>query len=118
MFRHLTSSRTSRSRLLLAICLGAWLVLLALSSFRRTAPQAAVSGGNSLAPEARHQMADKKASAGPTSVPRQMVGEAARTYLQQPGEGQSLMQAITAARFGLKSQEHGPFGEAGAGQLG
>ena len=54
----------------------------------------------------------------PMPVPRQITGAAARQYLQEPGEGQSLMQAITAARFGLKSQERGPFGETGRGYLG
>ena len=53
------------------------------------------------------------------ALPRQQLsGESARLYLEQTSEGQSLMQAVTAARFGLKSQERGPFGETGGGYLG
>jgi hypothetical protein len=49
----------------------------------------------------------------------QLQGERARVYLEQTGEGQSLMQAVTAARFGLKWQECAPFGgESGGGYLG
>ena len=35
-------------------------------------------------------------------------GERARTYLDQTSDGQSLMQALTVARFGLQWQEHQP----------
>src|SRR6185436_17830988 len=52
-----------------------------------------------------------------TSAPM-LEGAEARRYLQQPGEGQSLMQAITAARFGQKHQERGPLDEPGSGYLG
>ena len=37
-----------------------------------------------------------------------LSGEKARAYLQQTSEGQSLAQALTAARFGLQWQEHQP----------
>jgi hypothetical protein len=54
-----------------------------------------------------------------TSAPQQMKAEEARKYLKQTGEGQSLMAALTAARFGLKWQGHAPFGgESGSGYLG
>ncbi|PZR72307.1 MAG: hypothetical protein DLM73_13650 [Chthoniobacterales bacterium] len=48
----------------------------------------------------------------------QLSGAAAQEYLERPGEGQSLMAALTAARFGLKHEEHAPFDEkSGAGYL-
>jgi hypothetical protein len=49
----------------------------------------------------------------------QFSGEKARDYLTQTSDGQSLLQALTAARFGLKWQEHPPGGQTGgAGYLG
>ncbi|PZR73394.1 MAG: hypothetical protein DLM73_10790 [Chthoniobacterales bacterium] len=52
----------------------------------------------------------------PKQPPIQLSGEAAKKYLEQPGEGQSLMAALTAARFGLQHEEHAPFDEkSGAG---
>src|SRR5205814_10283558 len=45
-------------------------------------------------------------------------GAQAREYLEARGEYQSLMEAVTAARFGLKWQERSPFGDAGGGYLG
>ena len=52
-------------------------------------------------------------------TPVQLSGQKARVYLQQTSEGQSLTQALTAARFGLQWQEHQP-GDAstGGGYLG
>src|SRR5438477_7049717 len=49
----------------------------------------------------------------------QLSGEQAHNYLEQTSEGKSLMQALTAARFGLTWQEHVP-GESdlGGGYLG
>ena len=50
----------------------------------------------------------------------QLSGENARAYLERSKDGQSLMQALTAARFGLQWQEHAP-GESkreGGGYLG
>ncbi|MDT4966221.1 MAG: hypothetical protein QOJ64_958 [Acidobacteriota bacterium] len=40
--------------------------------------------------------------------PRKFEGDGARIYLEQTREGQSLMHALTAARFGLKREEHSP----------
>lgn len=42
---------------------------------------------------------------------KQLNGAAARKCLNETVEGQSLMQAVTAARFGLKPQDRGPLGE-------
>src|SRR6267142_4849762 len=118
MFKHLFTNRHgSTNRLCLAICLGAGLVLLEPMSTRRLALHAERAGQDPRGAES-WQKAAQNESGGPTRGPRQMAGAEARTYLQEPGEGQSLMQAITAARFGLKRQEHGPLGEAGAGYLG
>jgi hypothetical protein len=82
--------------------------LLILSGFRRSAPAVGAMPGT-VAPKERSEQRRE---------PKQLTGEAAQKYLQQPGEGQSLMHAITVARFGLKSQERGPFGETGGGYLG
>ena len=38
----------------------------------------------------------------------QLSGEAARKYLTQSSDGRSLMETLTAARFGLRWQKHGP----------
>ena len=41
------------------------------------------------------------------ATPRmQLMGTAASDYLAKTSDGQSLMQALTAARFGLQWQEH------------
>ena len=55
-------------------------------------------------------------------IPKQpalsLSGEAAREYLEQGGEGQSLMAAVTAAQFSLQRQDHSPSDEqSGAGYL-
>ena len=116
MFKHLFAfslrSTAGRSPRRLSVFLS---VLLALSSIRRPADNTSGPGGNRLAQEQREQVVNQKES---MPTPRNMTGAAARKYLQEPGEGQSLMQAITAARFGLKRQERGPFGETGSGYLG
>lgn len=108
MIKHLLkNSRTSTFRLFFTICLGGGLVLLGVSSLRRPGQLSVRAVENQ-----KIQRQQTRAS-GPV-----LQGAAARQYLEQTGEGQSLMQAITAARFGLKRQERGPFGEAGAGYLG
>src|SRR6185295_10329533 len=110
MSKHfLTNARTSTTRLFFTICLGGGLVLLGISSFRRPTPLSV--------PAVENQKVVRPAETIGTGGPA-LQGEAARKYLQEPGEGQSLMQAITAARFGLKRQERGPFGETGSGYLG
>jgi len=115
MFKHLfTTTRRSNAGWCLATCLFSGLALLALSSFRQHGEPTSTSAGN-RPHEQREQVVNQNET---NPVPRHFTGAAARKYLQQPGEGQSLMQAITAARFGLKSQEHGPFGEPGRGYLG
>src|SRR5436190_7213014 len=49
----------------------------------------------------------------------QLSGEQARVYLEQSGEGKSLAQALTAARFGLAWQESAPGDKkTGGGYLG
>ncbi len=48
----------------------------------------------------------------------QLAGKAASDYLVQTGGGQSLLQALTVARFGLQWQEHAPGdSETGGGYL-
>jgi hypothetical protein len=71
--------------------------------------------GAAVAGEARGARAEEAAS--PQRL--QLSGERARQYLGQKGEGRSLMRALTAARFGLRWQEHAAVGEkGGAGYLG
>ena len=51
-------------------------------------------------------------------APVQLSGDAARDYLAQPGEGQSLMAAVTRAMFGLQARAQPPSGApSGAGYL-
>src|SRR3982074_836408 len=50
----------------------------------------------------------------PPNAQVRLSGEKARAYLQQTNEGQSLAQALTAARFGLQWQENAP-GDIGTG---
>ena len=90
MFKHLSTNSHATTRFFFTICLGGGLVLLGISSFRRPAPLSvpAVANQKVVRP------AETIGTGGPT-----LQGEAARKYLQEPGEGQSLMQAITAARF-------------------
>jgi hypothetical protein len=116
MFKHLfTTILRSTAGRCLGACLSFCLVLLALSSISGLGGNPPGSGGDRLAQKRREQVVNQKET---MPAPRHMTGAAARKYLQEPGEGQSLMQAITAARFGLKSQERGPFGETGRGYLG
>src|SRR5438034_1243837 len=62
------------------------------------------------------QQLKQKESGGKENTARKLEG--AREYLEQTDEGQSLMQAVTAARFGLKWQENPPFVEEGKGNDG
>ncbi|PYS68272.1 MAG: hypothetical protein DMF69_20715 [Acidobacteria bacterium] len=57
-------------------------------------------------------------SVEPAATPTQMAGPVALKYMAETAEGRSLMEAVTVARFGLKAQEQGPYGEAGDGYLG
>ena len=115
MSQHLSTPRRTLAILLfLSSVLLTCLVWVAPSFHSRSVAGPAVSGKND-----RLQMSSSQKSVGEqVGEGRQLTGAAARKYLQQPGEGQSLMQAITAARFGLQKQDRGPFGEAGAGYLG
>ena len=63
-------------------------------------------------------MGEQEERAERTTAQHQLVGAAARAYLKEPGEGQSLMDAITKAQFGLKRQLRGPSGEPVSGYLG
>jgi hypothetical protein len=116
MFKHLlTTTRRSTAAWCLATCLFSCLVLLALSSVRHQGKTSSGLAGNRF----QHAQGEQVVNQDETKpVPRQLVGAAARKYLDEPGEGQSLMRAINAARFGLKRQERGPFGETGSGYLG
>jgi hypothetical protein len=117
MSKHLfTFSRLSITHLSLATCVGICLVLLAFSTIRPPGSNASVPADNSRWHESGRE---QSAAEGTNTMSRlQLHGAEAVKYLQQPGEGESLMQAITVARFGLKSQERGPRGETGAGYLG
>jgi hypothetical protein len=54
----------------------------------------------------------------PENRPLQLSGDAAQHYLGESRDGQSLMQAVMAARFGLKAQDRSPFdAQSGAGYL-
>ena len=56
---------------------------------------------------------------GPEHSPLKLSGDTARRYLEETGEGQSLMEALTAARFGLQWRQHAPSESTGAsGYLG
>ena len=50
----------------------------------------------------------------PEHPPLKLSGDAARRYLEETGEGQSLMGAVTAARFGLEWRQHAPGESTGA----
>ncbi len=97
-------------RILLSIALTACLVCLARFIFRQPVPDTVNPGRATSAADVRE-----------LTTARQQIKneEEARTYLQQTTEGQSLMRALTMARFGLKWQEHAPLGgAAGSGYLG
>src|SRR4051794_14154706 len=111
----LTNMRRSTLPRRLGTCLTFGLVLLALWSVRQPANHSHVAPGSH---EISHERVAQTENSAPTSARRQMAGAEARQYLHETSEGQSLMQAITAARFGLSRQERGPLGEAGAGYLG
>jgi hypothetical protein len=118
MFRHLFKNpRTSKTLLSVVAAFGVSLVFPGVSSLRQPARLSIQLADHGRGRGVGDQKVEQKAKMPRTSRPM-LQGAAARQYLQEPGEGQSLMQAITVARFGLKSQEHGPFGEPGSGYLG
>jgi hypothetical protein len=72
-------------------------------------------GAEGLWPAARTDISRNQ----PRKAPVQLSGQKAREYLDETSDGRSLMQALTAARFGLQWQEHATFDEkSGAGYLG
>ena len=108
MFKHTSSNpRYFAARLLLAAGLLTFLVALPPSRGRR--PEA---DGPAPAP------GQARAGGGRKDSMPSLQGAQAREYLEERGEYQSLMQAVTAARFGLKWQERSPFGDEGEGYLG
>src|SRR5258708_10540651 len=91
MFLHLlTNRRPFTTRLLVAGSLGICLVLLVVWSFHQR---------QSDGPGAAIRKLTASENVGQRRVTKQNVGEAARQYLQQPGEDQSLMQPDMAARI-------------------
>src|SRR6267378_4225053 len=99
--RSFINPRISPGRLLLTIAVVACLGGLVVFLFRHSVPAVnSVVGAPGITQNSRA----KKDS------PPQLTGEKARQYLEQTTEGQSLMRALTAARFGLKWEERSPFG--------
>lgn len=91
MFKPLfTIPRAFQTRLLLAVALVGCLVWLALTFFRGPAPAANHAVGGKSAPPA---------DITTETAPRKLEGERARIFLEQTGEGQSLMQVLTVARL-------------------
>nr|MBA2733483.1 hypothetical protein [Acidobacteriota bacterium] len=108
--RLFTTPRAFQTRLLMVVALLGCLAWLALTFFRQPVRDAVNSVPAAGA---------AKESVGQKDEPRALAGEQARAYLEQTGDGQSLMQAATVARFGLKREEQSPFDkESGAGYLG
>ncbi len=112
MFKRLfTTPRGWSMRLMVTVSLAACLVWLALMFFRPPVP-VAVTARAANAPQANIEPTN------PAALPK-LEGAAAREYVEQTSDGQSLMAAVNVARFGLKRQEHAPFDkESGAGYLG
>src|ERR1700674_4053252 len=108
--RSFINPRISPVRLMLTIAVVGCLGGLVISLFRHSVPAVNSVVG---APGITQNSSARRDS------PLQLSGEKAREYLEQTGEGQSLMAAVTAARFGLEWQERAPFGgESGGGYLG
>src|SRR5689334_22142690 len=110
----LTNMRRSTLTLCLVSCLAFGLVALTSGPVRQPVNHSQVAPGSL---DRSQESVARTENSAPTSDRQAMTGAEARQYLHETSEGQSLMQAITAARFGLSRQEHGPLGEAGAGYL-
>ncbi len=96
-------------RLMLPLALIGCLGWIGLTFFPRT-------GADAVAP---HVETISQSSTDRVAAAQTLDDEKARVYLEQTSEGQSLMQAVTAARFGLKLEERDPIsGASGAGYLG
>jgi hypothetical protein len=94
--------------ILVASALGLTLVALVLPRARSSAVGGERAGGGAWG-----EGGQERSEAMPS-----LQGAQAREYLEGRGEYQSLMEAATAARFGLKWRERSPFGDAGGGYLG
>ena len=105
------TARRISARLMLAAALSA--SLAGLVSAPSDAPPTSRVGLTPAHPTAPHP-SDEADEPTP-----QLMGAAAREYMEQSVEGRSLLAALTAARFGLERHEHAPLaGEGGAGYLG
>jgi hypothetical protein len=108
MFSRLLTRANFQTRLVLAIALCgcvAWLTLTFFRSHRR----------ESIGPErAAISLADQPGSSKDSGQSK-MEGAAARQYLEETEEGQSLMKAVVTAQYGLKWQQKSPLGESAAG---
>jgi hypothetical protein len=105
MFNYLLAFR---KRLALAIALCGCLAWLALTFF----------GGHrreSINPVRATNTRADEAISGKDAAPPKVEGAAARKYLEETSEGQSLMQAVMTAQYGLQWQQRSPLGESGAG---
>ena len=109
MFNNKSSiSHMISTRLLLAAGLLACVVWLAVSFFRGNLPGAG-----------RLVSAPAATDVEQPSTTTKLEGKAAHNYLARTAEGQSLMETLSTARFGLERREKSPFGDdAGAGYLG
>jgi hypothetical protein len=109
MFKHTYSNR--RRRVLLVVALAACLAYLALAILRPRMP-------DTVGPVRAESTSATPGSSGQENTQPKLEGEKAREYLEQTSEGQSQMEAMTAARFGLKWQECAPFDGESGGYLG
>jgi len=114
---------------LTALCLaiGLLIFLIALvppSAFHSSIHPAAAASGKLSALPAPARKPTQDPSQHLTRNPIQqdampgLQGYQAREYLQEHGDYESLMKALTATRFGLKWHDRSPFGDAVGGYLG
>src|SRR5436190_14761122 len=104
MLNRFNHARLSPTRLLVLVGAAACLAWPGLTFFRRPVSK---SSSSSPATEAASLVARNGEQ---THEPIKMQGEAARLYLEQTNEGQSLMQAVLVEQYGLKWQERVPNG--------
>ena len=104
MFKHLLIRRNFQARLSLGLALVGCLVWLALASFRSPGPDA----GDPI--RAGSTMGEQTSNVKDVS-PAKMEGAAALAYLEETEQGQSLMQAVMTAQYGLKWQQKAPGGK-------
>src|SRR5215471_9328829 len=111
MFKPLPVASSLLFRLLLFTVLFSLLVVLAALS---TIP---ISRDKSAGPAANANIQKPVRQAPDNSMPS-LQGAQASQYLEERGEYQSLMEAVTATRFGLKHYDHSPVGNETDGYLG